>query len=232
MVDVRSITNTTTGKVYNVLLKRIVDGQLKAGDRLPAESDLSEELDVSRVTVRRALDILRQEHLIESRRGSGNYAIVEPVATFDTVPGDEPGSLIQMIEVRRVLETAATRQAALTLKTSERPLIEESLARQDAIMASDSPRWLSLRAEDFQFHHLIWTFSHNVMMLELLKAIRASVCPVYKQWAAMEDQGHVELQRRILADHRRIGEAVLAGDADAAGHAAFHHIGGLLDHLR
>jgi DNA-binding transcriptional MocR family regulator len=48
------------------------------GRLLPSESDLSAEYDVSRVTVRRALELLREEGLVDSRQGFGWYVSTEP----------------------------------------------------------------------------------------------------------------------------------------------------------
>ncbi|MFI0738448.1 GntR family transcriptional regulator [Streptomyces sp. NPDC021100] len=51
---------------------RIVRGELKAGDALPSERELTERWSVARATVVRALDVLRQEGLIETRQGTGS----------------------------------------------------------------------------------------------------------------------------------------------------------------
>lgn len=51
---------------------RIVRGELTAGDALPSERELTEQWNVARATVVRALDVLRQEDLIETRQGTGS----------------------------------------------------------------------------------------------------------------------------------------------------------------
>ncbi|MFJ6568686.1 GntR family transcriptional regulator [Streptomyces sp. NPDC091292] len=51
---------------------RIVRGELAAGDLLPSERELTERWNVSRATVVRALDVLRQEGLVETRQGTGS----------------------------------------------------------------------------------------------------------------------------------------------------------------
>ncbi|WP_256492869.1 GntR family transcriptional regulator [Paenarthrobacter sp. A20] len=55
------------------LRRRLADGSLSAGDRLPSEPRLAEELGVSRVSTRTALAQLESEGLISRRRGSGTY---------------------------------------------------------------------------------------------------------------------------------------------------------------
>lgn len=72
-------------RVYLSLCDQISDGRLSDGDHLPAEHRLAQNYDVSRVTVRRALDALAESGLIERRAGSGTRIraagrTVKPVA--------------------------------------------------------------------------------------------------------------------------------------------------------
>ncbi len=53
----------------------ILDGSLKAGDRLPTVVELCDLYGVSKITVRKAIDILAEQGLVSSRRGSGTYEI-------------------------------------------------------------------------------------------------------------------------------------------------------------
>lgn len=70
-------------RVYLLLRDRIVSGELPEGARLPSEAALTQEYEVSRVTVRRALDQLAAEGLLDKRAGSGSFArrprLVRPV---------------------------------------------------------------------------------------------------------------------------------------------------------
>ncbi|MGZ4672145.1 MAG: GntR family transcriptional regulator [Ilumatobacteraceae bacterium] len=64
-------------QIAEVLRERIAT--VGAGHVLPSESDLSAEFGVSRVTVRRALETLREERLVESRQGFGWFAATAPL---------------------------------------------------------------------------------------------------------------------------------------------------------
>lgn len=59
--------------VYNKLLKNIIDGTYPEGSKLPTENELSEQLNVSRMTLRQSLLLLKEDGFIETRQGSGNY---------------------------------------------------------------------------------------------------------------------------------------------------------------
>jgi GntR family transcriptional regulator len=62
------------------LRDRVVAGQFMAGRLLPSEADLSAEFSVSRVTVRRALEVLRDEGLVSAKQGFGWFVTAEPVS--------------------------------------------------------------------------------------------------------------------------------------------------------
>ena len=60
-------------RLADAIRSQINDGALKAGEALPSERELAERTRVSRVTVRKAIDLLIQERLLSRRRGSGTY---------------------------------------------------------------------------------------------------------------------------------------------------------------
>lgn len=87
---------------------RAVVGELGPGGLLASESELSKRFEVSRVTVRKALELLRDEGLVDSRQGFGWFAAIEPVrqrlnslATIESQLGDRG-----MRTARQVLEFA------------------------------------------------------------------------------------------------------------------------------
>lgn len=90
------------------LRDRIRNGGVTAGRLLPSESSLSEEFSVSRVTVRRALEQLREAGLIDSRQGLGWFVagdpVRQPLGELDTV--EEQLAATGAISTRQVLDFA------------------------------------------------------------------------------------------------------------------------------
>jgi DNA-binding LacI/PurR family transcriptional regulator len=73
-------------EIRQYLLDRIRDGQLRPGDRLPSEHELAEQFGVSRITSKRALQLLGQQGFVVRARGRGTFV-------SDTLPGvDSPTS--------------------------------------------------------------------------------------------------------------------------------------------
>ncbi len=66
-------------EIAGLLRERIADGEFPGGRLLPSESDLSTAYDASRVTVRKALEALREEGLVDSRQGFGWFVAADPL---------------------------------------------------------------------------------------------------------------------------------------------------------
>src|SRR5690349_10390225 len=98
----------------------IVSGKLHPGDRLPPEKELSEELGLSRSSLREAVKALEVIRVLDVRRGDGTYVTsLEPALLLEAMSfvvdlhGDT--SILEIFAVRRILEPAATALAADTI---------------------------------------------------------------------------------------------------------------------
>jgi GntR family transcriptional regulator len=100
------------------LRAEIVAGEPAAGRLLPSESELSTRFGASRVTVRRALELLRDEGLVDSRQGFGWFAAADPLrqdlGRLETIEGQLARS--GLVPERRIVEFAYVRADAHTAK--------------------------------------------------------------------------------------------------------------------
>lgn len=79
-VDLRQLTqekNLTFVRVYEQLLKMMLDGTFPGDSWLPSEPKLAAMLGVSRMTLRQALELLREDGLIQKHQGKGNYVMMQ-----------------------------------------------------------------------------------------------------------------------------------------------------------
>ena len=94
--------------IADALRTRVASGEFAAGKLLPSEADLSQEFEASRVTVRRALEVLRDEGLLDSRQGFGWFVASDPIrqslGRLATIEGQMAESGI--LPERRILEFA------------------------------------------------------------------------------------------------------------------------------
>jgi GntR family transcriptional regulator len=125
-------------QVARKLIRDVRDGRYQADHALPSERLLAEQLDVSRVTARKAIDQLVEQGLVVRRRGSGNYVAPRfelPLTTLSSFSeqlqqrGYRPGS--QWIK-RTIMLAAADEQLALGLAANSRVARLERLRLADA----------------------------------------------------------------------------------------------------
>src|SRR5207245_9447568 len=107
-----AITDAAIEKIKEM----IVSGELRPGDRLPREADLAERLGLSRNSLREAVKALSLIHVLDVRQGDGTYVTsLEPQLLLETlsfvVDFHRDDSVRQFLEIRRVLEPAATELA-------------------------------------------------------------------------------------------------------------------------
>ena len=98
-------------QIAEELRGRVHSGQYAPGRMLPSESEMSEEFDASRVTVRRALEMLREEGLVDARQGFGWFVpgdpVRQPLGRLATI--EEQMEASGVVSQRRILEFAFER---------------------------------------------------------------------------------------------------------------------------
>jgi len=98
-------------QIAEELRHRVLAGEFAAGRMLPSESELSAEFSASRVTVRRALEVLRDEGLVDARQGFGWFVagdpLRQPLGRLATI--EEQMAESGVVSERRILEFAFER---------------------------------------------------------------------------------------------------------------------------
>jgi len=207
-------------RLYEQLVERLLalvhELDLKPGDRLPPERELSADLGVSRASVRQALVVLEVQGLIEVRHGEG--AILRRTRPDDAVLSAVEAHkrrLPEVIDAREALEVKIASLAA------ERRT-EDDLARIDA--ALDAMAVAIERGErgldgDEQFHGAVTAAARSGLLADLMAGIANAIRESRIESLSQPDRPQVS-----LASHREIAAAIRAGDADAAGQAMREHI--------
>ncbi|SEL36871.1 transcriptional regulator, GntR family [Roseateles sp. YR242] len=155
------------GRIVSDLGLAIVSGELKPGDRLPAEPQLLERYEISRPVLREAVRVLVAKGLVVSRQRAG--ALVRPRNEWHLLDPDVLYWLIQtkpqqeflntLMEVRRIFEPAAAALAARAASEDEVKRIEEAFAGMAA--ATDVEELLE---PDLAFHRRIAEATGNDLM--------------------------------------------------------------------
>ena len=219
---------TVTDEAILKIKEMILEGQLKAGERLPPEKELSEQLGLSRSSLREAVKALEIIRILDVRRGDGTYVtsleprlLTEAVAFIVDLHQDT--SVLELFEVRRILEPAAAAIAARRISSDELAMLGASLAtvRSDTSVED-------LVAHDLEFHRIIAQASGNGYLASLLdglsgRTVRARI------WRGLTEERAVT---RTIEEHAAIVEALGRGDSELARSLLTVHIAGVENWLR
>jgi DNA-binding FadR family transcriptional regulator len=220
------------GNAFEITVSRLAQtirlGMLAAGDQLPPERELAERLQVSRVTLRDAIAALRDAGYLQTRRGraGGTFVVYEDpaVQSGDAVAmaremGDD---LHDTLDFRRVVEPGAAALAATrSLSAVDRARLTSCLA---AAADHAAP---TRRIADSRLHLAIATASGSALLAEAVTQVQVVVDKLLAAIPVIErNLDHSDAQ------HKRIVEAILAGDPKSARAVMEEHCDGTAELLR
>jgi GntR family transcriptional regulator, galactonate operon transcriptional repressor len=214
----------TADRLFNQIVDTIaigiVSGHFAAGALLPNEGVLGGKITVSRTAHREAIKYLSAKGLIEAKRKSGtrvrprtDWNLLDPdILRWSLVGGATRDFVRDLFELRRTIEPDAVRFAAARRTDEQLLKIENALIRMETL----KPMSTEAIAADIEFHERIFEASGN-QALSCLKGV-VSTTILWSQ--NLKRQIGVAEFKRSLRDHRRIYEAIAAGDGElAAAHA-------------
>ena len=116
---------------------QIRSGELKSGEKLPTERALAESMGVSRTVIREAIRLMVDKNILELRNGRGYVRQL----TFDEIVTNICGSivpgqisLLEIMEVRTVLELYIVKKAAENITEQQIEELQESIDKMDQLM--------------------------------------------------------------------------------------------------
>ncbi|OIJ66336.1 FadR/GntR family transcriptional regulator [Streptomyces mangrovisoli] len=219
-----AVTDEAIGRIKDM----IVTGALRPGDRLPKESELAAELGLSRNSLREAVRALSLLRVLDVRQGDGTYVtsldprlLLEPLGfAADLHRGD---TVLELLQVRRILEPAATAMAATRLDDGQLDVLSAQL---DALGKESSVA--ELVACDLEFHRVVAAGSGNAVLCSLLDGLTGPTLRA-RIWDGLARDEAVD---RTLREHRAIVRALRDRDAEAARSWATVHIASVERWLR
>jgi len=188
---------------YWTIRDAIRSGVIQPGDRL-IELELAAALAMSRTPVRDALRQLEAERLVEKAASRG---FVVPTMTIDDI--------VEIYEIREVLEGLAARRAAMRMGEAEVAALSETVERAER--ARDAGDLTVLWQASNQFHTMLRAGNRNARLPRLL----ALMLDAHRSLRLHEFAP--ERVDAAVAEHRAIYEAIAARDADLAERLARDH---------
>ena len=218
----RSVSTTRSyEQVVDQLLERIHGGEFAPSQRLPTERELGEMFGVSRGVIREAIKVLNSLGVVESRQGSGTYVSAldpaEIISRFslsvELIPLE---GVLELLEVRRVLESHATASAAARQDSDLQARLSDILDRLESTTDATEIQHL-----DAEFHNAICTAGGNPTVTALTGVIRGrgGHYRIFEPGADFD-----AIKQTSDRGHRAILDAISTRDPAAAATAASAHI--------
>ncbi|OFI39328.1 GntR family transcriptional regulator [Arthrobacter sp. SW1] len=220
------------GVVADELLDRIVAGEFPPGTVVPGELELSAKHEVSRMTVREAMKTLQAQQILSVERGRGTFvnplnrwASLEAVLRAASEGKNDADAAVQLIELRRMLESGACELAAGKVTPKDLAQLGKHV---DAMQAAHEKNDVAAFVEaDLAFHDLILHASGNVFVAVLFEPLHRVLETRRTQTSKVP-----EIQEHAIGHHRSILDALAAGSPEQARQAMDAHMQQTLDDLK
>jgi GntR family transcriptional regulator, transcriptional repressor for pyruvate dehydrogenase complex len=210
-----------TDAAIQKLREMIITGRYPSGAKLPPEAELAAELGLSRNTAREAVRALSTARVLDVRRGDGTYVtslrpelLLEGIAFAVDLMHEESG--LELLQVRRILEPAATAMAAANIGTDALDNLERILV----LMQSNSADLEAFVRYDADFHAQVAAASDNQTLASMLNGVSSGSFHT-RVWQGVIDKAAIS---RTILEHHRILDALRARDIELARAAALTHV--------
>lgn len=192
--------------VYNQMMELIASGEWKSGEKIPSENKLTAMFNVSRITIREAIQKLSSLGLLESVHGSGTYvcdydgsqalnAMIPSLVLNDN-------HISSMLEFRRIIEGSSAYYAALRATKEDIAALKENIEKMRGYMDDIDNRIIL----DIDFHIQIAKATKNPIIVHTTEVLRNDWLTCMRQIVRMMGSSKAikyhTLLLEAIADHQ------------------------------
>lgn len=216
-------------KLSDVILSQlegmILEGSLKAGEKLPAERELAKQFDVSRPSLREAIQKLEAKGLVVRRQGGGTFVSEQILSGFADplfeLMSRSNESQFDLLEFRHGIEGMSAYYAAMRGTKAD---YDEISNKHDAI--SHAQLETNYREEAkavYDFYLAICAASHNAVILHLARSMSSIVIDNIEQNLTILAQ-RPDIFAQIAQYRTRLLDAIVSGQPQKAWGASHRHL--------
>jgi GntR family transcriptional repressor for pyruvate dehydrogenase complex len=211
-----------TDIVISKLKEMITSGQLKPGDKLPAERKMATDFGVGRTQIREALHKLEFYGIIKTLPQSGSVINGLDITTLDGLISDvldlQQYDFYSLVETRFVLEVNAIRLCAE--RRTELDLKKLEKAQQNFLKYYDTPDRVS---HDFAFHRAIAEGCHNPVFKAMLLIVIPDIMTIYQRDRICGPN------TAVVEEHSQMLQAIKNKNGDLAAKIMSEHLQGVVE---
>ena len=206
-------------QVFNMIQEKLITGEWKPGTKIPGEIKISQELGVSRASVREAMERMVAMGIFTRRRGDGTYVNdVSAAAMFQQLMPDmmlNGYTQAEILDFREMLEPECVRRFIRNKKEEEVERLRDYCRIMEENVSGDGRMFADA---DLNFHLRIVQKCGNPIMIKVMDIIRNIL--IYYQYSANKLIG----PKTGVKEHKWILEAIEAGDEELAALLMKRHI--------
>jgi len=217
--------------LFEQLAEQIKSGRLAPGARLPTEQELTRAARVSRTVVREAVAALRAEGLVVTRQGVGAFVTAEPQRAPFRIDPDKLKSIDDILNVMELRLGVEIESAGLAAERASRAQVRAIATALEAVERA-AEQGKTAVDEDLGLHRAIASATGNPEFVRFLQFIGRHLIPRRTVSGLTEQIGRRAYLALIQEEHRRIYDAIGAGDAKAARDAMRRHLTRSLERYR
>ncbi|WP_244972521.1 FadR/GntR family transcriptional regulator [Paramicrobacterium fandaimingii] len=204
-----------TDLVISNVKQMIATGELRAGDRLPIEKELSARWGVSRGSLREGVRALATLGVLETRQGDGTYvtqldpdSLLSPLGFYAELRNSDQST--DLLAVRRVLESESASLAATRMTEIEIESLESILSGIDQVLESDDVDPEAFIDADAEFHRRIANASANPALAAMIGSLMTRTLRA-RLWRAITERDSLGVAH---SEHRAILDALRTRDPE------------------
>lgn len=209
---------TLKSQIADKLGAMISANMISEGEALPSERELAKSYDVSRETVRGALQILTDHGFIKVSQKNRSVVLegaAKKIESSSVLSDIQSYDAISVAETRKVVESAILRSAAINISHEDLEKLESMLVYQETVL--DDP--VAFQISDNEFHTIIYQSCRNPLLTKIALDVY-SYALEYRTTALLEEASTV----RSLREHHQLFRSLKNHDPDAAERAIVNHV--------
>ena len=223
-----SLTEITTKNPVDLIISQLRDlissGSIKPGERLPSERKLADAFNVSRGPVREAINKLQFYGILKVVPQSGTIVSGIGITALEGLMSDilrlEKADIKSLIDTRLLLEKEAARLAAINRTAADIASLADALDSLEIKLSNGD----SAVEEDLLFHIRIGEASNNAVLKSLMMILTPDIV---KNFVVLKKVFSAARNEQTIVEHRKIFDAIVKKDQDAAVQAMEDHLSDL-----
>lgn len=217
-------------QVFDQIQEGILRGHLEPGEQIMSERDLATAFDVSRSSVREAINRLIAMGFLEQKQGRGTFvSLPEPEEKNALVVAmkGKALSIEDLLEVRIGLECSATYLAAMRATEKDIYLMEQSITK----LKNSTEEGITNAEADLSFHMAIAYATRNALYIQVMTDLYEYLSASIKEYQRYRIESSTRMEE-IAQEHAQIAALIKRRDREHAFRAMFNHLSFALNFVK